>query len=51
MFADSERFFAVTENPAPMAEYTAAVIGTGPDPDDYQAGSHAAMGYRHGETY
>ncbi len=34
-----------------MARVTAAVIGTGPDPDDVVWGESAAMAYRHGDAY
>ncbi|WP_276256286.1 Gfo/Idh/MocA family protein [Halomontanus rarus] len=34
-----------------MAQFTAAVIGTGPEPDNIVWGESAAMAYRHGEAY
>jgi predicted dehydrogenase len=34
-----------------MSEYTAAVIGTGPEPDNIVWGESAAMAYRHGNGY
>ena len=35
----------------PMAEFTVAVIGTGPEPDNIVWGKSAAMAYNHGDAY